>query len=74
MWVIPTKAYATWWGGYYFTYSETKPIKFNPFFIGEGDTLDTEKKETNYLLRDTCAPKDKKQAKISAADVRPSQQ
>ena len=31
-------------GGYYFTYSETKPIKFNPFYIGEGDTLDTEKK------------------------------
>lgn len=30
--------------GYYFTYSETKPIKFNPFYIGEGDTLDTEKR------------------------------
>src|SRR6187401_807841 len=30
--------------GYYFTYSEKDPIKFNPFFIGEGDVLDTEKK------------------------------
>ena len=32
--------------GYYFTYSETNPIRFNPFFIGEGDHLDTEKKES----------------------------
>ena len=37
-------------GGYYFTYSETKPIKFNPFFIGEGDNLDTEKKESIKTL------------------------
>jgi conjugation system TraG family ATPase len=37
-------------GGYYFTYSETKPIKFNPFHIGEGDTLDTEKKESIKTL------------------------
>ena len=36
--------------GYYFTYSETKPIKFNPFFIAEGDTLDTEKKESIKTL------------------------
>jgi conjugation system TraG family ATPase len=36
--------------GYYFTYSETKPIKFNPFFIGEGDLLDTEKKESIKTL------------------------
>jgi conjugation system TraG family ATPase len=36
--------------GYYFTYSETKPIKFNPFFIGEGDVLDTEKKESIKTL------------------------
>ena len=33
-------------GGYYFTYSEKTPIRFNPFFIGEGDELDTEKKES----------------------------
>ncbi|UEG54895.1 TraG family conjugative transposon ATPase [Mucilaginibacter daejeonensis] len=33
-------------GGYYFTYSEQKPISFNPFHIGEGDTLDTEKRES----------------------------
>jgi conjugation system TraG family ATPase len=37
-------------GGYYFTYSETKPIKFNPFYIGEGDVLDTEKKESIKTL------------------------
>ncbi len=37
-------------GGYYFTYDETNPIKFNPFFIGEGDLLDTEKKESIKTL------------------------
>jgi conjugation system TraG family ATPase len=36
--------------GYYFTYSETNPIRFNPFFISEGDTLDTEKKESIKTL------------------------
>lgn len=36
--------------GYNFTYSETKPIKFNPFYIGEGDLLDTEKKESIKTL------------------------
>lgn len=36
-------------GGYYFTYSEKDPIKFNPFFL-EGDTLDTEKKESIKTL------------------------
>lgn len=36
--------------GYYFTYSEKEPIRFNPFFIGEGDTLDTEKKESIKAL------------------------
>ncbi|PLK44990.1 TraG family conjugative transposon ATPase [Emticicia sp. TH156] len=36
--------------GYYFTYSEEKPIRFNPFFIGEGDSLDTEKKESIKTL------------------------
>ena len=33
-------------GGYYFTYSETNPISFNPFYVGEGDTFDTEKRES----------------------------
>jgi conjugation system TraG family ATPase len=33
-------------GGYYFTYSEDNPISFNPFYIAEGDYLDTEKKES----------------------------
>lgn len=37
-------------GGYYFTYSENEPIKFNPFYIGEGDHLDTEKKESIKTL------------------------
>lgn len=36
--------------GYYFTYSEKNPIKFNPFFIEEGDVLDTEKKESIKTL------------------------
>jgi len=37
-------------GGYYFTYSETDPIRFNPFFIGKGDSLDIEKKESIKTL------------------------
>ena len=37
-------------GGYYFTYSEESPICFNPFYIGEGDVLDTEKKESIKTL------------------------
>ena len=37
-------------GGYYFTYDEKSPIRFNPFYIGEGDTLDTEKKESIKTL------------------------
>jgi conjugation system TraG family ATPase len=36
--------------GYYFTYDESNPIKFNPFFIAEGDVLDTEKKESIKTL------------------------
>ena len=36
--------------GYYFTYSETDPIRFNPFYISEGDVLDTEKKESIKTL------------------------
>jgi len=37
-------------GGYYFTYSETNPIRFNPFHIGAGESLDTEKKESIKTL------------------------
>lgn len=37
-------------GGYYFTYSEKDPIKFNPFYVGEGDLMDTEKKESIKTL------------------------
>ncbi len=44
--------------GYYFTYSEDNPIRFNPFFIGEGDELDTEKKESIKTLLITLWKKD----------------
>jgi conjugation system TraG family ATPase len=37
-------------GGYYFTYEESNPIKFNPFYIGKDDVLDTEKKESLKAL------------------------
>ncbi|HMH35212.1 MAG TPA: TraG family conjugative transposon ATPase [Puia sp.] len=37
-------------GGYYFTYSELSPIRFNPFHIGPGEVLDTEKKESIKTL------------------------
>ncbi|MBB5396660.1 TraG family conjugative transposon ATPase [Mucilaginibacter sp. AK015] len=37
-------------GGYYFTYKEHNPIKFNPFYLGKGDVLDTEKKESLKAL------------------------
>jgi conjugation system TraG family ATPase len=37
-------------GGYYFTYSEDVPLRFNPFFMSEGDSLDTEKKESIKAL------------------------
>lgn len=37
-------------GGYYFSYSETNPIAFNPFHLTQGDVLDTEKKESIKTL------------------------
>ncbi|WP_179412681.1 TraG family conjugative transposon ATPase [Mucilaginibacter sp. E4BP6] len=37
-------------GGYYFTYEENNPIKFNPFYIGKGEVLDIEKKESLKTL------------------------
>jgi len=37
-------------GGYYFTYEEKNPIRFNPFYIAQGDVLDTEKKESLKAL------------------------
>lgn len=33
-------------GGYYFTYTEANPITFNPFYLSDGEVLDTEKKES----------------------------
>ncbi|MBB2145770.1 TraG family conjugative transposon ATPase [Pedobacter sp. LMG 31464] len=36
--------------GYYFTYSQENPIAFNPFFLSDGDVLDTEKKESIKTL------------------------
>lgn len=44
------KGLCTLVGGYYFTYDEFNPIRFNPFYIGEGDVLDTEKKESIKTL------------------------
>jgi conjugation system TraG family ATPase len=35
--------------GYYFTYDEKNPFRFNPFYIGD-NTLDTEKKESIKTL------------------------
>ncbi|QQL49968.1 TraG family conjugative transposon ATPase [Mucilaginibacter ginkgonis] len=37
-------------GGYYFTYEESHPIAFNPFYLLEGQQLDTEKKESLKAL------------------------
>ena len=45
--------------GYYFTYDEKNPIRFNPFYIGEGDVLDTEKKESIKTL--LASPLEKRQ-------------
>lgn len=44
------KGLCTLVNGYYFTYDEKNPIRFNPFFITGGDTLDTEKKESIKTL------------------------
>ncbi|MBI3137214.1 MAG: TraG family conjugative transposon ATPase [Sphingobacteriales bacterium] len=37
-------------GGYYFTYEEHNPIRFNPFFTEDGALPDTEKKESIKTL------------------------
>jgi len=37
-------------GGYYFTYSEENPIRFNPFYLSDGDVMDTEKRESIKTL------------------------
>jgi len=37
-------------GGYYFTYTEKDPIRFNPFYLSAGEALDTEKKESLKAL------------------------
>lgn len=44
------KGLCTLAGGYYFTYSEQAPIRFNPFYLEEGSTLDTEKRESIKTL------------------------
>jgi conjugation system TraG family ATPase len=36
--------------GYYFTYTESEPIRFNPFYLSKGESLDTEKKESLKAL------------------------
>lgn len=37
-------------GGYYFTYREDAPIRFNPFYLAPGDVFDTEKRESIKTL------------------------
>jgi conjugation system TraG family ATPase len=37
-------------GGYYFTYSESDPVRFNPFYMAPGEVPDTEKKESIKTL------------------------
>lgn len=51
--------------GYYFTYSEENPIRFNPFYIGAGDHLDTEKKESIKTLLLALWKKDDEEFKRS---------
>lgn len=36
--------------GYYFTYTESDPIRFNPFYLSKNELLDTEKKESLKAL------------------------
>ena len=36
--------------GYYFTYEENNPIRFNPFYLSKGEVLDTERKESLKAL------------------------
>ena len=36
--------------GYYFTYTQEDPIKFNPFYLSEGDVMDTEMRESIKTL------------------------
>lgn len=36
--------------GYYFTYEEQDPIRFNPFYLPPGDFMDSEKKESLKAL------------------------
>lgn len=51
--------------GYYFTYSEENPIRFNPFYIGTDDHLDTEKKESIKTLLLALWKKDDEEFKRS---------
>lgn len=45
-------------GGYYFTYTEDNPVSFNPFYLGDGEVLDTEKRESIKTLLLTLWKKD----------------
>lgn len=44
------KSLCTLVGGYYFTYTESEPIRFNPFYLAEGQVPDSEKKESIKTL------------------------
>jgi len=40
--------------GYYFTYTEANPIRFNPFYLPPGEILDSEQKESLKTLLVGC--------------------
>jgi conjugation system TraG family ATPase len=52
-------------GGYYFTYDEKNPIRFNSFYLSEGDVRDTEKKESIKTLLLALWKKDDEQFRRS---------
>lgn len=45
-------------GGYYFTYSEDDPIRFNPFYVPPGGKIDIEKRESIKALLVTLWKRD----------------
>jgi len=59
------KGLCTLVNGYYFTYEEKNPIRFNPFYLTTGDALDTEKKESIKTLLLALWKKDNEEFKRS---------
>lgn len=48
-------------GGYYFSYSPSQPIRFNPFHLSEGERIDPEKLESIKTLLVTLWKKEEEQ-------------